>query len=92
LIILIILQTYLFSCFLQKLVNIKLLFIILLLLFKNYYYIYIYYLILIIQQIYIYIYIIGGFGINLTSANVVIIYDLDFNPHNDKQVSLDIYI
>jgi SWI/SNF-related matrix-associated actin-dependent regulator 1 of chromatin subfamily A len=27
----------------------------------------------------------GGFGINLTSANVVIIYDLDFNPHNDKQ-------
>lgn len=27
----------------------------------------------------------GGFGINLTSANVVILYDLDFNPHNDKQ-------
>ncbi|ORX46914.1 hypothetical protein BCR36DRAFT_296435 [Piromyces finnis] len=27
----------------------------------------------------------GGFGINLTAANVVIIYDLDFNPHNDKQ-------
>ncbi|ORE14519.1 helicase of the snf2 rad54 family [Rhizopus microsporus] len=27
----------------------------------------------------------GGFGINLTSANVVILYDLDFNPQNDKQ-------
>ncbi|TPX55248.1 hypothetical protein PhCBS80983_g05482 [Powellomyces hirtus] len=27
----------------------------------------------------------GGFGINLTSANVVVIYDLDFNPHNDAQ-------
>ncbi|RUS30475.1 P-loop containing nucleoside triphosphate hydrolase protein, partial [Jimgerdemannia flammicorona] len=27
----------------------------------------------------------GGFGINLTSANVVVLYDLDFNPHNDKQ-------
>ena len=36
----------------------------------------------------------GGVGINLTSANVVIIYDMvyndllndqDFNPHNDKQ-------
>ncbi|CAO3568890.1 unnamed protein product [Mortierella alpina] len=27
----------------------------------------------------------GGFGINLTGANVVIMYDLDFNPHNDKQ-------
>ncbi|KAL1921144.1 uncharacterized protein VTP21DRAFT_10860 [Calcarisporiella thermophila] len=27
----------------------------------------------------------GGFGINLTSANVVILYDIDFNPHNDKQ-------
>ncbi|KAJ3176992.1 hypothetical protein HDU87_004708 [Geranomyces variabilis] len=23
----------------------------------------------------------GGFGINLTSANVVVIYDMDFNPH-----------
>jgi len=42
-----------------------------------------------IKYIYIFINIIflGGFGINLTSANVVIIYDLDFNPHNDKQVS-----
>ncbi|KAI8050171.1 SNF2 family N-terminal domain-containing protein [Gilbertella persicaria] len=27
----------------------------------------------------------GGFGINLTSANIVILYDLDFNPQNDKQ-------
>ncbi|CAO3653157.1 unnamed protein product [Mucor hiemalis] len=27
----------------------------------------------------------GGFGINLTSANVVVLYDLDFNPQNDRQ-------
>ena len=27
----------------------------------------------------------GGMGINLTSACVVIIFDQDFNPHNDKQ-------
>ena len=27
----------------------------------------------------------GGLGINLTSANVVVIYDIDFNPYNDKQ-------
>lgn len=27
----------------------------------------------------------GGFGINLTAANVVIMHDLDFNPHNDDQ-------
>ncbi|ORZ18553.1 SNF2 family N-terminal domain-domain-containing protein [Absidia repens] len=27
----------------------------------------------------------GGFGINLTSANVVVMYDMDFNPQNDKQ-------
>ncbi|KAI9301704.1 SNF2 family N-terminal domain-containing protein [Cunninghamella echinulata] len=27
----------------------------------------------------------GGFGINLTSANVVIMYDMDFNPQNDRQ-------
>ncbi|RKP14044.1 SNF2 family N-terminal domain-containing protein, partial [Piptocephalis cylindrospora] len=27
----------------------------------------------------------GGFGINLTSANTVILHDMDFNPHNDRQ-------
>eukprot|EP00112_Aurelia_sp_Birch-Aquarium-sp1_P018391 Seg438.13 transcript_id=Seg438.13/GoldUCD/mRNA.D3Y31 product="SWI/SNF-related matrix-associated actin-dependent regulator of chromatin subfamily A containing DEAD/H box 1B" protein_id=Seg438.13/GoldUCD/D3Y31 len=27
----------------------------------------------------------GGVGINLTSANVVIMHDIDFNPYNDKQ-------
>lgn len=27
----------------------------------------------------------GGFGINLTGANVVVLYDIDFNPHNDAQ-------
>ncbi|KAI8144965.1 SNF2 family N-terminal domain-containing protein [Fennellomyces sp. T-0311] len=27
----------------------------------------------------------GGFGINLTSANNVILYDIDFNPQNDRQ-------
>ena len=27
----------------------------------------------------------GGLGINLSSANVVIFYDIDFNPYNDKQ-------
>ncbi|CAJ1068968.1 SWI/SNF-related matrix-associated actin-dependent regulator of chromatin subfamily A containing [Xyrichtys novacula] len=27
----------------------------------------------------------GGLGINLTTANVVIIHDIDFNPYNDKQ-------
>jgi SWI/SNF-related matrix-associated actin-dependent regulator 1 of chromatin subfamily A len=26
-----------------------------------------------------------GIGINLTAANVVILYDIDFNPHNDNQ-------
>ena len=29
----------------------------------------------------------GGLGINLTSANVVILHDIDFNPHNDTQVT-----
>jgi SWI/SNF-related matrix-associated actin-dependent regulator 1 of chromatin subfamily A len=27
----------------------------------------------------------GGLGINLTAADTVILHDLDFNPHNDKQ-------
>ena len=27
----------------------------------------------------------GGLGINLTSANIVVIHDIDFNPYNDKQ-------
>jgi SWI/SNF-related matrix-associated actin-dependent regulator 1 of chromatin subfamily A len=29
----------------------------------------------------------GGVGINLTAASVVIIYDQDFNPHNDRQAA-----
>ena len=28
----------------------------------------------------------GGLGINLTSADTVIIHDIDSNPYNDKQV------
>ena len=27
----------------------------------------------------------GGLGINLTTADVVIMHDLDFNPENDRQ-------
>lgn len=27
----------------------------------------------------------GGFGINLAVANVVVVFDLSFNPHDDKQ-------
>ncbi|KAF9012372.1 SNF2 family N-terminal domain-containing protein [Cyathus striatus] len=27
----------------------------------------------------------GGMGINLTAASVVVMFDQDFNPHNDKQ-------
>lgn len=30
----------------------------------------------------------GGLGINLTSADTVIIYDSDWNPHQDLQVLL----
>ena len=29
----------------------------------------------------------GGLGINLTSADTVILHDIDSNPYNDKQVS-----
>jgi ATP-dependent DNA helicase len=29
----------------------------------------------------------GGLGINLTAADTVIIYDSDWNPHQDLQVS-----
>lgn len=35
----------------------------------------------------------GGLGINLTSADTVILHDLDFNPENDKQAEVfDIYV
>lgn len=27
----------------------------------------------------------GGLGINLTSADTVILHDIDYNPYNDKQ-------
>ena len=30
----------------------------------------------------------GGLGINLATADTVIIYDMDWNPHNDIQVML----
>ena len=29
----------------------------------------------------------GGMGINLTSANVVVMHDIDFNPQNDMQAT-----
>ncbi len=29
----------------------------------------------------------GGLGINLATADTVIIYDSDWNPHNDVQVN-----
>lgn len=33
----------------------------------------------------------GGVGINLTTADTVIIFDPDFNPHQDLQVRLALY-
>ncbi|RKP05494.1 SNF2 family N-terminal domain-containing protein [Thamnocephalis sphaerospora] len=27
----------------------------------------------------------GGFGLNMTAASIVVLYDPDFNPHNDRQ-------
>uniref|UniRef100_A0A5S6QSC2 SWI/SNF-related matrix-associated actin-dependent regulator of chromatin subfamily A containing DEAD/H box 1 homolog n=1 Tax=Trichuris muris TaxID=70415 RepID=A0A5S6QSC2_TRIMR len=27
----------------------------------------------------------GGLGVNLTSANIIILHDIDYNPHNDRQ-------
>jgi SWI/SNF-related matrix-associated actin-dependent regulator 1 of chromatin subfamily A len=30
----------------------------------------------------------GGLGVNLTSADTVILHDLDFNPENDKQAEV----
>lgn len=32
----------------------------------------------------------GGLGINLASADTVVIYDSDWNPHNDIQVLLSL--
>jgi SWI/SNF-related matrix-associated actin-dependent regulator 1 of chromatin subfamily A len=34
----------------------------------------------------------GGLGLNLMAANVVIIMDMDFNPHNDKQAQGESHI
>jgi SWI/SNF-related matrix-associated actin-dependent regulator 1 of chromatin subfamily A len=33
----------------------------------------------------------GGLGINLTSADTVILHDLDFNPENDRQAEVKLF-
>lgn len=37
-----------------------------------------------LKRVFVFVFL-GAFGINLVAANVVIFYDLCFNPHNDKQ-------
>ena len=34
----------------------------------------------------------GGLGINLTAADTVILHDLDFNPENDKQAEVSLWV
>lgn len=34
----------------------------------------------------------GGLGINLATADIVILYDSDWNPQMDLQVCIDLFI